>query len=135
MGREGSHDHRGSCEEGGGGVTYRFGPQEGQGLVNVAPVLEHSAASLPALPTKGGDRGSGQVGGGVKPSAVAHTCVNSPGAGRSSPPAGPAAWSRRGGPGTGPGSWRGASSASRVTAAPQKQHSRAALALPAAARA
>lgn len=31
---------------------YGFGLQEGQGLVNVAPVLEHSTAPLPALPTQ-----------------------------------------------------------------------------------
>lgn len=35
-------------------VTYRFGLQEAEGLLNVAPVLEHSAASLTALPTRAG---------------------------------------------------------------------------------
>lgn len=69
-----------------------------------------------------GGGGGGQVA--MKPSAVAPTCVNSPGAGHSSPPAGPAAWSHHGGPGTGPGSWREASSASTATAPRQTQHSK-----------
>lgn len=51
---------------------YRFGLQEGQGLLNVAPVLKRSAASLTALPTQVG--GVVRRGGGCETTSCGTTC-------------------------------------------------------------